>query len=89
MKDILLNTTMKPYGKLSKLIHEAYVRGIITSDEFAAFNEELDLLLGGQNRSHDIIPRSYMDKLAAQAGRDGRTDTPSDYNIAEEYAKEG
>lgn len=65
MKEVLLNSGFKPYMKLCKLIQHAHTQGIITTDEGMAFEDELDLLLNGQNRSHNTIPRSYWDKLSS------------------------
>jgi len=58
----LMSQSMKPYGKLSKLLSFAYHKGIISEWEFDAFDKELTLLVNNQNRSHNTIPRDYIEK---------------------------
>jgi len=62
MYEVLVDIGMKPYMKLIKLLYEAHRKGVITEDEFDGFKEELDLLQKGQNRSHNTIPRNYIEK---------------------------
>jgi hypothetical protein len=62
MYKTLMNTSMKPYGKLSKLLYFAYHEGIISEWEFDSFEKELSLLVQNQNRSHNTIPRDYIEK---------------------------
>ena len=62
LKETLMSISMKPYGKLTRLLYLAYNEGIINEWEFDALNVELDLLVNGQNRSHNTIPRGYIEK---------------------------
>jgi hypothetical protein len=61
LKETLMSNSMKPYGKLSKLLYLAYHKGVITEWEFDALEVELNLLVNGQNRSHNTIPRQYIE----------------------------
>ncbi len=62
LKETLMSNSMKPYGKLTRLLYLAYTKGIINKWEFDALNVELNLLVNGQNRSHNTIPRGYIEK---------------------------
>lgn len=66
MYDTLMSQSMKPYGKLSKLLVLAYNKGIISKWEFDAFGVELNLLVNNQNRSHNTIPRDYIEKVGTE-----------------------
>ena len=62
MYNTLMSQSMKPYAKVSKLLFLAYDKGIISEWEFDAFDVELNLLVNNQNRSHNTIPRDYIEK---------------------------
>jgi hypothetical protein len=67
MHEVLMSKNMKPYGKLGHLIHYAHQQGIISAKEYDGFDAELDLLLKGLNRSHNTIPRTYIEENEASS----------------------
>ncbi len=60
MRSVLDTNNLKPYWKLGKLIDYAMLEGIITPNEAERFEEELDLLEKGINRSSVTVPRSVV-----------------------------
>ena len=63
LEDTLNSTTMKPYGKLDKLLFEALHSKLITDNQFERFAEELNLLVNGNNRSSTTIPRAISSEV--------------------------
>lgn len=57
MTPILMSNSGKPYWKLGKLIDFALYNKIISHEESEAFQEELNLLQKGINRSRNSEPR--------------------------------
>jgi hypothetical protein len=62
MYNTLMSINMKPYGKLLKLLHLAYTEKVISEWKFDALEKELSLLVNGQNRSHNTVPRNYIEE---------------------------
>lgn len=58
LADVLNSSSMKPYGKLGQLLFEALRFKLITVNQFERFEEELNLLEQGINRSSNSVPRA-------------------------------
>ena len=82
----LMSPQLRPHAKLSKLIYYAYKKNIIDDWEFDALDTELTLLATGQNRSHNTIPRGYIEKELDQLHEDAKNE--SDLNALENQSTE-